>query len=69
MPLVFELRTIVPKAHSASELNQLASQAPGLLVISISRPGRAALPMPSGWERIAASVDEERTLEVYRAAR
>jgi 4-amino-4-deoxy-L-arabinose transferase-like glycosyltransferase len=69
MPLVFELRTIVPKSHSASELNQLASQAPGLLVISISRPGRAALPMPSGWERIAASVDEERTLEVYRAAR
>jgi hypothetical protein len=69
IPLVFELRTIVPKATTPDELEHLASNEPRLLVLSISRPGRAAQAFPAGWERIAESRDEERTLEVYRAAR
>ena len=69
IPLVFELRTIVSKVMTERELEARHSSAPDLLVLSITRPARPAVSLPAGWERIAQMNDEERTLEVYRAAR
>jgi 4-amino-4-deoxy-L-arabinose transferase-like glycosyltransferase len=69
IPLVFELRTTVPQVTRERELAALAAKQPDLLVLSLSRTTRAAPQLPPGWEKIDEVITEERTLEVYRAAR
>jgi 4-amino-4-deoxy-L-arabinose transferase-like glycosyltransferase len=69
IPLVWELRTIVPRVMTERELNDLRANEPNLLVLSIARRNRPAPPLPGDWQRVGQMTDEERTLEVYRAAR
>jgi 4-amino-4-deoxy-L-arabinose transferase-like glycosyltransferase len=69
IPLVFELRRIVPQVTTEEELEALSAKEPDVLVLSLARPSRPAPQLPSGWERIDEVTTDERTLEVYRAAR
>ena len=69
IPLVFELRAVVPWVKEPQELSDLAANEPDVLVLSLSRSARPAPQLPIGWEKIDEVTTEERTLEVYRAAR
>src|SRR5206468_426199 len=69
IPLTFELRTIVPTAKTPEQLAELAAKEPDVLALALARPNRPAPPLPAGWKKIDQIETEERTLEVYRAAR
>ncbi|MBC8108486.1 MAG: glycosyltransferase family 39 protein [Anaerolineae bacterium] len=67
LPLVYNLRSIVPQARNARELTQLMSDHPNLLIIAQTKSKVAPPPVPIGCETVGEIFMKDQKFEIYRS--